>query len=147
MKRLFLAAAFATGLALLPASVAAATTVGISGYEVFPGFPCAPSTTCGATFLGFTTTSPGWWYLSLNYSGIPKTTTGITVQSGRWAVAVNGRLHSGGVSGGTVTWGASPNVCPATVILNLTGGGTGAAGLLDDCHFPPRVSGTVDLTP
>jgi hypothetical protein len=166
LKKLFLAAVFAIGLALLPASVAASTTVstGISGYEVFPGIPCGLGATCGATFLGWTnapnsswtkSANGGWWGITINYTG--NAGTAVVVASGKWAMRTpTGAFYSGSVGIGSVNWlvngtcgsvNGTKNAKVDLPSLKVNGGGTGAVdGCLNDkTTFPPKVWGNVSL--
>jgi hypothetical protein len=163
MKKLLLAAIIAVSASLLPISVAAsAVATGISGYEIFPGFTCAPGVTCGATFVGWTNSgvtttwnsarNGGTWAVSINY--FRPTSTTASVIGGNWRLSLpDGSHYSGAVTTGLVNW-AAPGGCggdvhaaTATVGLTVNGGGTGSVmGCLNDrTTFPPKIWGNVAL--
>jgi hypothetical protein len=134
----------------------AATPVGISGREFFPGVHYG-SATYGASFAG-ATTAGGGWAASINYLGTAGLGRTVTIFGGSWVIAnADGSRLFGRVSTGTVAW-------PANLSSSITGSGCGngvaafsaalsnggsIAGCLDDTHFatvfPPTIVGFLTL--
>lgn len=151
-------------LALSPITAAAATTQGISGWEIFPGVR-SETTVYGATFAGWTdkvnTTAPiqwvpplgtgGNWILSINYTGTPGAGRTVAVTGGWWSLRKGSTRYSGLVTPGSVTWSATStcgtnNAVVRLGLLTFTGISGSVTGCLDDQHvFPPQVWGTVTL--
>ena len=135
-----------------------ATTMGLSGVELFSGKTSASVTTSGTLFAGkdnkvcncwTTTDNGGVWTTSVSYSGKPGIgSSGVSVTGGKWFwQQVNDVIHFGKVKEGQVRWPSSADADPfgcgkgvASVTLSLTGlseEGT-FTGCLDDTHFDPR---------
>ncbi len=134
----------------------AATIVGISGREFFPGVHYG-SATYGASFAG-ATNAGGGWAASVNYLGTAGLTHTVTIFGGSWVLAnADGSRLWGRVSSGTVAW-------PANLSSSITGSGCGNGvaafsatlsntgtiiGCLDDTHFatvfPPTIVGVLNL--
>jgi hypothetical protein len=151
-----------------------ATTMGLSGVELFGGKTSASVTTSGTLFAGkdnkvcncwTTSDSGGVWTASVSYAGQPGIgSSGVSVTGGKWFwQQVNDVIHFGRVKGGRVRWPSSADADPfgcgkgvASVTLSLTGlseEGT-FTGCLDDTHldpraepfvFPPKMWGTLTL--
>ena len=149
-------------VALWPLSTLAATSVNISGLEVFPGIPNGGKV-YGTTFVGWvagsgavpggwapcTTGHCGAWTVAINYSDPNGTGIGkgpATILTGIWFLKTpnpNGHNFSGTVLGGTVTWppalstdiGCGDGVATVSVGLSFSSGGAGSfGGCLDDTH-------------
>jgi len=150
-----------------------ATTVGLSGVEIFGG-KTAASVTGPVLFAGkdnkvcncwTTSDSGGTWTASVSYSGQPGIgSSGVSVTGGKWFWQQgNDVIHFGKVKGGRVRWPATADAdafgCGkgvGSVSLSLTGvseEGT-FTGCLDDTHldpraepfvFPPKMWGTLTL--
>ena len=149
-----------------------ATTMGLSGLELFGGKTGASATT--PLFAGkdnkvcncwTTSDNGGAWTTSVSYAGRPGIgSSGVSVTGGKWFwQQANDVIHFGKVKGGRVRWPASADADPfgcgkgvASVTLSLTGlseEGT-FTGCLDDTHldpraepfvFPPKLWGTLTL--
>ena len=134
-----------------------ATTVGLSGLELFSGKTGASA--AGTLFAGkdnevcncwTASDNGGVWTASVSYTGEPGIdSSGVSVTSGKWLwQQANDIIHFGKVKGGRVRWPASVDADPfecgkgvASVTLSLTGvseEGT-FTGCLDDTHLDPRV--------
>jgi hypothetical protein len=131
----------------------AATTVGISGRELFAGVHHG-SATYGTTFAGVTE-ARGTWVASVNYSGPAGLGRTVTIFGGIWRLAnADGTRLSGRVSSGLVAWPASLTESigcgngVATFSASLSNGGS-ITGCLDDTHqatvFPPTIVGFLTL--
>lgn len=149
-----------------------ATTVGLSGLEVFSGKTgaSAPAT----LFAGkdnevcncwTASDNGGVWTASVSYAGHPGIgSSGVSVTDGKWSWQQAGDvIHFGKVKEGRVSWPASADADPfgcgkgvASVSLSLTGLSEQGAfmGCLDDTHldpraepfvFPPKMWGTLTL--
>jgi hypothetical protein len=151
-----------------------ATTVGLSGLELFSGTNASSARTAGTLFAGkdnnacncwTTNDTGGAWTASVSYSGQPGIgSPGVTVTGGKWFwQEANELIHSGKVREGRVRWPASIDADPfgcgkgvASVTLSLTGLSEAGSftGCLDDTHldpraqpfvFPPKIWGTLKL--
>ena len=148
----------------------------VSGYEVFIGTPCTidgQSATCDLQFAGWTTNgSPvagGWrpypgdgegqWTATIDYKGNPKLGGRVVLLDGNFHLLfTNGKVLSGRVTGGTITWPASgqSSICGtevAIVSMNVRYrvGATDAGvfrGCLHDLPFgsvlPPKIWGKLE---
>lgn len=133
----------------------AATSVGITGYEIFPGIRLGP-VNYGTTFIG-RTDAGGSWAAAVNYTGTPGIGGRATIVGGAWALRNPDRTLFGRVSSGTVVWpdsltttvpGSSCGAGIAAFTATLSNGGS-IVGCLDDTHlatvFPPTIVGTLTL--
>lgn len=149
-----------------------ATTMGLSGLELFSGKTGASAP--GTLFAGkdnkvcncwTTGDNGGVWTASVSYNGQPGIgSSGVSVTGGKWSwQEANDVIHFGKVTGGRVRWPASADADPfgcgngvASVTLSLTGLSEegGFTGCLDDTHldpraqpfvFPPKMWGTLTL--
>jgi hypothetical protein len=135
-----------------------ATTVGLSGLELFSGTSARNARTAGTLFAGkdnnacdcwTTSDTGGTWTASVSYSGQPGIgSSGVRITGGKWFwQEANDAIHSGKVTAGRVRWPASLDADPfgcgkgvASVSLSLTGASEGGSftGCLDDTHLDPR---------
>jgi hypothetical protein len=159
IRRVLVAIAFA--LATGSFSLAhAATSIGLSGYEVSNG-DRSDNITVGAVFAGWTTdngstwfplsyTSGNTWAITANYQGHPgfipgHNTNSVDIIGGSWIlIAADGTtLLSGSLNSGTVTWPANPGA-------ELNGCGKGVAVLdinvFTSTEQPGTITGCLDDT-
>jgi hypothetical protein len=135
-----------------------ATTVGLSGLELFSGTSAGNVATSGTLFAGkdnsvcncwTTSDSGGAWTASVSYTGQPGIgSSGVTVTGGKWLwQQASDVIHSGKVRAGRVRWPASIDADPfgcgkgvASISLSLAGLSEEGSftGCLDDTHLDPR---------
>lgn len=99
--------------------VADSSAITVSGYEAFPGLPCAiadEDSWCGVRFYGWfggdgavpdgwiSYTGQGRVVVRVNYRGQPGFGSRVTITDGTWRLADHGPLAGGAITGGTVTW-------------------------------------------
>lgn len=136
-----------------------ATTIGLSGLELFGGKTGASVTTAGTLFAGkdnevcdcwTASDNGGVWTASVSYAGEPGIgSSGVSVTGGKWLWRqANDIIHFGKVKGGRVRWPPSADADPfgcgkgvASVTLSLTTASEEGTftGCLDDTHLDPRV--------
>jgi hypothetical protein len=152
MRRFAFTVCFIALLAFATATVAAAATTTIVGYEIFPGVRIGDNV-YGTTFVGESFTgsdATGAWAARVNYheNAVPVGRS-VTITGGSWYLrTAAGATSYGRVSGGTVVWPPLNAGSPcgsaasfsATLAVVYPSAGTGSiVGCLDDTHFPPTI--------